>query len=164
MSEPVQESSAEPLSNEPNVLTLEGSLDISVARGLWESLKGYAEVPGHVTVSCGAVERVDAAAAQVLLAFKRRLAATGRTVRLRDLPDRVVRLLRVSGIGSELLDDESPLPIAPSPAPLRPLSTAPPSTQGERSDEPAEQGDNVVGEPLDRGWDALEAKRPEELS
>jgi anti-anti-sigma regulatory factor len=93
LSEPVEE----------NVLRLEGSVDVSRAQRLLETAREREKASGDVMVECAAVERLDASAVQILLALKRSLEASGRTLRMQNVPDRIFELLLRTGVGQALV-------------------------------------------------------------
>jgi anti-anti-sigma factor len=86
----------------PNILRLEGIVDVRQARRVLESAKTSLASSGEVIVDCGAVERLDASAVQILLALKRSLEASDRTLRLDGAPERVSKLLLLTGMGRAL--------------------------------------------------------------
>ncbi len=82
---------------------LTGSLDVSRAQELRDlAARIVADAQEHVTIDCEGVERIDAAAAQVLLALARALRHRGHRLELGALPERPTNLLKVTGFGALL--------------------------------------------------------------
>ncbi|MDJ0974655.1 MAG: STAS domain-containing protein [Planctomycetota bacterium] len=79
------------------ILTLEGDVTILVAD---ELLTAAREAAGHgnVTVDLGGVEHIDTAGLQVLLALRRTLTGSSRTLTLANVPERVQRFLAISAL------------------------------------------------------------------
>lgn len=76
---------------------LTGPLDVACVQPLRELALKAAGAEGDVTFDCEGVERIDAAAAQVLLALARTLERRGHRLWLRGLPERPATLLRKTG-------------------------------------------------------------------
>ena len=123
---------------EERVFVLEGVVNIATVRLLHDAARQLAEGEGNVAVSCAGLERLDTAGAQVLLALKRRLEAKGHTLHMRDVPERVIRLLSVAGI-AKALDIQPPTEASPPAA----------STESSQVVETATAEDQVA---VDDGW------------
>lgn len=83
---------------------LDGVQDASVVIQLCDGARRLARAPGNVTVNCEALERLDAAAVQVLVALKRRIEASGHSLRLGNVPRSVLCVLKAAGIANAVLD------------------------------------------------------------
>jgi len=98
----MNEGDTQPRASEPNVLRIEGVADITRAARLLETARERAAAPGDVVVDCSAVERLDASAVQVLLALKKKLAESGRSMTIQAIPERACGLLFATGAGQAL--------------------------------------------------------------
>lgn len=90
------------------VLVLRGRVDVSEARVLHEVALALAPCSSGVTVDCADVERLDAAAVQVLLALRTRLVAAGATLRCAHVLPTVEAILRLAGVREALIGEERP--------------------------------------------------------
>src|SRR5277367_4894252 len=94
---------------EPNILLLEGSADPSTAQRLLAAARQCAAADGDVVVDCAAVERLDGACIQVLLALRAKLASSGRALRMTGLPADSFSILLATGV-AQALSVGNPLP------------------------------------------------------
>jgi ABC-type transporter Mla MlaB component len=75
------------------------------ARGaeLLASARAWSAGEGDVSVECAELERLDVVSLQILLSLKRDLDARGRRLRFQGMPDAVIAVLTLAGLGEELL-------------------------------------------------------------
>jgi anti-anti-sigma factor len=87
---------------------LAGSLDVGHAVELRESLRRHISGgPVDLELDCSAVDRIDGAGAQILLALGQALARSGGTLRLRGVVEPVRVLLTTAGLGGLAANDVS---------------------------------------------------------
>jgi anti-anti-sigma factor len=79
------------------MLELEGAVPLVDARQFREAAKACLEGSADVSVNCLTLEYLDTAVLQVLLALRRELQGSGRTLRLYAVPDQSVRLFALAG-------------------------------------------------------------------
>ena len=85
------------VAGEGATLSLEGDVTILVADQLLAAAREAAE-HGDVTVDLEGVEHIDTAGLQVLLALRRTLHGSSRTLTLANVPERVQRFLAISAL------------------------------------------------------------------
>jgi anti-anti-sigma regulatory factor len=83
-------------------LMLSGVVDIFDATALHAAAVEAASSPAAVVAGLGAVEALDTATTQVLLALGRALASSGRTLRLQGTPPAVHAFWAQAGLDTEL--------------------------------------------------------------
>ncbi len=84
-------------------LHLSGVVDVGEAGLLLEAAREAARETGHTVVAdCAALESLDAASTQVLLALQRSLAASGGAFRMERVPAPVAELWRHAGLHEQL--------------------------------------------------------------
>lgn len=79
-------------------LVLEGVVDVSTAASLQRALLPILERPANVTVECEHLERVDAAALQLLLALQQELQPHGHALRLHHGSSQLQDQLDLAGV------------------------------------------------------------------
>jgi anti-anti-sigma factor len=90
----------------PRTLRLSGAVDVSRVRALLDAARSCGAGRSPVVIECSAVERLDAAGLQVLLALAKKLQSVNLDVRLRSPSEAVLAAVRLAGVESELPIDE----------------------------------------------------------
>lgn len=94
-------------SERPRTLRLSGAVDVARVRELLDAARSCAAGRSRVVIECSAVERLDAAGLQVLLALAKKLQSVNFDVRLRSPSEAVLAAVRLAGVESELPIDEA---------------------------------------------------------
>ncbi len=92
------------LERSPDALTLrlKGAVGIMCAGELHAAARALADEPGPVAIDASAVEHLDCAAAQILVALQDVLARTGRTAPLAHVGEAPRRYLELAGLSAPL--------------------------------------------------------------
>jgi anti-anti-sigma factor len=84
-------------------VVLEGTVDALLVQELLGVVKQSLEGEGAVRLDCAALERLDAATLQVLLALRKTLEARHRSLEIAELSDSVRSFISIAGAGPRLL-------------------------------------------------------------
>ena len=145
----------------PGVLALTGAADITTAKRLLASAREHAAAGGDLIVDCAALERLDGAGVQILLALKREVEKAGRSFRMEAVPERAFGLLLLSGMGQALVSQESPVAPASTEAVLAPAASD--EANGPLPLE-APVVEALASPDLDGSWEATEAPDHESVT
>ena len=84
------------------VLLLSGELDLWTASQLWDAVVDLSDGGDALTLDLAGVSFIDSGGLRQLIRISKRHAGKGGAVTLRSVPDRVVRLIELAGVGEEL--------------------------------------------------------------
>ncbi|MGA2447058.1 MAG: STAS domain-containing protein [Polyangiaceae bacterium] len=93
-------------SERPRTLRLSGAVDVARVRPLLDVARSCGAGGSPVIIECSAVERLDAAGLQVLLALAKKLRSANLDVKLRGPSEAVLEAVRLAGVETELPIDE----------------------------------------------------------
>lgn len=82
---------------------LEGAWTVARAAELHERARSWADADADVVIACEALDKIDGATLQLLVALRRALAARGHSLHLDGLAAPLAELIALSGLAGELL-------------------------------------------------------------
>ena len=93
----------------PPLVRLKGEMDLRAAPDLREVLlKALTEGPGSVVLDLSDLSFIDSTIISVLIMARKRASALHGEVRLRNVPNRIHRVLAITGIDSLFPTDDTP--------------------------------------------------------
>lgn len=83
-------------------LRLEGQVDFTTARSLWQEGTALLSGDGSVTIDLAGVTRADSAGVALLIHWTRQQRELGGRIEFANIPDQMLALARVSGVDTIL--------------------------------------------------------------